>query len=67
MGIWRKACLRCTKRGRLRGGVCRRCRSKRHRADAVDTGTDVVAAAVAAGALAAVGRVFGVIARALFN
>ncbi|KAB2591044.1 hypothetical protein [Streptomyces arboris] len=67
MGILRKACRRCTKRGRLRRGVCRRCRLKEHGADAAETGTDVAEAVVEVGALSAVGRVFGAIARALFN
>ncbi|MFD3647792.1 hypothetical protein ACFWVT_27915 [Streptomyces cyaneofuscatus] len=67
MGILRKACTRCTKRGRLRRGVCRRCRVKEHGAEAADTGTDVAEVVVETGALGAVGRLFGAIVRAILN
>lgn len=67
MGILRKACKRCKKRGRLRSGVCRRCRLKEHGADMAESSTDVVEAAVEAGALSAVSRVFGAIVRAILN
>lgn len=67
MGILRKACKRCKKRGRLRSGVCRRCRLKEHGADAAETGTDVAEVVVEAGALSAVSRVFGAIVRAILN
>ncbi|MGW1202417.1 hypothetical protein [Streptomyces cyaneofuscatus] len=67
MGILRKACTRCTKRGRLRRGVCRRCRLKEHGAEAADTGTDVAEVVVETGALGAVARVFGAIVRAILN
>ncbi|MEU0354563.1 hypothetical protein [Streptomyces cyaneofuscatus] len=67
MGILRKACTRCTKRGRLRRGVCRRCRLKEHGAEAADTGTDMAEVVVETGALGVVGRVFGAIVRAILN
>lgn len=67
MGILRKACKRCKKRGRLRRGVCRRCRLKEHGADVADTGTDVAEVAVEAGVLGVVSRVFGAIVRVLIN
>lgn len=67
MGILRQACTRCTRRGRLRRGVCRRCRLKKHGADAADTDTDTAEVVVETGALGAIGRVFGAIVRALLN
>ncbi|GGU72495.1 hypothetical protein FHX79_116408 [Streptomyces cavourensis] len=67
MGILRKACTRCTRRGRLRRGVCRRCRLKEHGAEAADTGTDVAEVVVETGALGMIGRAFGALVRGLLN
>ncbi|MFJ9687886.1 hypothetical protein ACIRRX_19665 [Streptomyces bacillaris] len=67
MGILRKACTRCTRRGRLRRGVCRRCRLKEHGAEAADAGTDVAEVVVETGALGVIGRAFGALVRALLN
>ncbi|MER6640893.1 hypothetical protein ACFV2I_26335 [Streptomyces microflavus] len=67
MGILRKACKRCKKRGRLRNGVCRRCRLKEHGADVADAGSDVAEVAVEAGALGLLSRAFGALVRALLN
>ncbi|MDT0492379.1 hypothetical protein RM717_17865 [Streptomyces griseus] len=67
MGILRKACKRCKKRGRLRSGVCRRCRLKEHGADAAESGADVAEVVVETGVLSAVSRVFGAIVRAILN